>query len=44
MRLENMTPGLVRRAVEIYLGLAWPKEGFPRPRITTADLDGIETL
>jgi CheY-like chemotaxis protein len=44
MRLENMTPAQVRSAVDIYLKLAWPASGFPRPRITTADLEGIDTL
>jgi CheY-like chemotaxis protein len=44
MRLENMTPAQVRAAVAIYLDLAWPGTGFPRPRISASDLAGIDTL
>jgi CheY-like chemotaxis protein len=44
MRLEDMTPALVRRAVAIYLALAWPGEGFPRPRVSVDDLEGARTL
>jgi chemosensory pili system protein ChpA (sensor histidine kinase/response regulator) len=44
MRLEEMTPAHVRRAVEIYLDLAWPGSGIPRPRVTLADLAGADTL
>lgn len=44
MRLENMTPAQVRAAVSIYLDLAWPGTGFPRPRITAEDLAGYDTL
>lgn len=44
MRLELMTPAHVRRAVALYLELAWPGEGFPRPRITVRDLERASTL
>lgn len=44
MRLEEMTPAHVRRAVEIYLDIAWPGSGIPRPRVTLADLSGADTL
>ncbi len=44
MRLEEMTPALVRRAVAIYLEIAFPGEGFPRPRVTVKDLEGARTL
>ncbi|MBL8860618.1 MAG: response regulator [Planctomycetes bacterium] len=44
MRLEELTPAMVRRAVAIYLEIAWPGQGFPRPRITVADLEGANTL
>jgi CheY-like chemotaxis protein len=44
MRLEELTPAHVRRAVAIYNSLAWPGEGFPRPRTTAADLEGARTL
>lgn len=44
MRLELMTPAHVRRAVALYLELAWPGEGFPRPRICVGDLEGASTL
>ena len=44
MRLEDMTPALVRRAVAIYLDLAWPGDEEPRPRITLADLEDASTL
>jgi CheY-like chemotaxis protein len=44
MRLEDMTPAHVRRAVEIYLEIAWPGEGAPRPRVTVAQLTDAATL
>jgi len=44
MRLEDMTPALVRRAVAIYLALAWPGDEEPRPRITLRDLEDASTL
>lgn len=43
MRFEELTPAHVRRAVAIYLEIAWPNE-YPRPRITVADLEGAKTL
>jgi len=44
MRLQDLTPALVRRAVAIYLDLAWPGSDFPRPRITVEDLESARTL
>ena len=44
MRLEDMTPALVRRAIAIYLDLAWPGDEEPRPRITLADLEDASTI
>ncbi len=44
MRLEDLTPALVRRAVAIYLEIAWPGDEFPRPRISVRDLEGASTL
>ncbi len=44
MRLEDLTPALVRRAVAIYLEIAWPGDGFPRPRVSVRDLEGANTL
>jgi CheY-like chemotaxis protein len=44
MRLEEMTPAHVRRAIEIYLDIAWPSEAPSRPRITADELAGLSTL
>lgn len=44
MRIEELTPDLVRRAVATYLTLSWPGNDFPRPRITVRDLEGANTL
>jgi CheY-like chemotaxis protein len=44
MRLEDMTPALVRRAVAIYLEKAWPGKEEPRPKIALADLEDAGTL
>lgn len=44
MRLDELTPAHVRRAVGIYLELAWPGDEFPRPRITVKDLEGPATI
>jgi CheY-like chemotaxis protein len=44
MRLEDLTPAHVRRAVAIYLEIAWPGTDFPRPRTTVKDLEGAHTL
>jgi len=39
-----MTPAHVRRAVDIYLKHAWPPEGEARPRITSEQLEGADTM
>jgi CheY-like chemotaxis protein len=39
-----MTPALLRRAIDIYLSIAWPGNEFPRPRVTTKDLESAKTL
>ncbi|MCY2960509.1 MAG: response regulator [Planctomycetota bacterium] len=44
MRLEDLTPAIVRRAVAIYLEIAWPGDGFPRPRLDVKDLESASTL
>lgn len=44
MRLEEMTPAHVRRAVELYMRRAWPPEAAVRPRLTTADLEHAQSL
>lgn len=44
MRLEDLTPAHVRRAVAIYLEIAWPGTDFPRPRMSVKDLEGAHTL
>ena len=44
MRLDELTPAHVRRAVALYLEIAWPGDAQPRPRITVADLEGPCTL
>lgn len=44
MRLDQLTPAHVRRAVEIYLREAWPPGAGGEPRITVADLEGASTL
>ena len=44
MRIEELNPELVRRAVAIYLSISWPGKEFPRPRITVRDLEGATTL
>ena len=31
MRLDRMTPSHVRRAVQIYMDMAWPSEGQTKP-------------
>lgn len=43
MRLERLTPAHVRRAIRIYLDLAWP-EGGPPARFDLEGLAGCETL
>jgi CheY-like chemotaxis protein len=44
MRLEDMTPALVRRAVAIYLEKAWPGREEPRPKLGLAELEEASTL
>jgi len=44
MRLDELTPAHVRRAVAVYLEHAWPGTGFPRPRVTEKDLEGAATM
>jgi CheY-like chemotaxis protein len=43
MRLEDMTPAHVRRAVELYSLRAWPQVKA-RPKLTAADLEGAATM
>ena len=45
MRLEDMTPAHVRRAVALYLDTAWPSAGeLARPRLTVEELESATTL
>ena len=44
MRLEEMSPGHVRRAVEIYLDSAWPSECRERPRTSAGELASGDRL
>ncbi len=44
MRLEQMTPAHVRRALDLYLEHAWPEGCGQGPRTTLEDLEGIHTL
>src|SRR5436190_11806749 len=44
MRLEKMSTALVRRAIAIYLQIAWPGDAFPRPRVTEKDFEHVDTL
>ena len=44
MRLEDMTPALVRRAVAVYLERAWPGDGDARPRFDVSKLEDAGTL
>jgi CheY-like chemotaxis protein len=44
MRLEDMTPAHVRRAVEMYDRRAWPPDCGKRPMLTAADLEGPATM
>jgi CheY-like chemotaxis protein len=44
MRLEQLTPAHIRRAVSIYLEIAWPAGSPGSPRITENDLAGLETV
>jgi CheY-like chemotaxis protein len=44
MRLEDLKPAHVRRAVAIYLELAWPPGSAGKPPISVADLEDAATL
>jgi CheY-like chemotaxis protein len=44
MRLENMTPAHVRRAIQIYMHRAWPIEGTTRPAIRLQELESATNL
>lgn len=44
MRLENLTPAHVRRAVEIYNRFAWPEGDVGQPRVTAEELRDAVTL
>lgn len=40
MRLENMTPAHVRRAVDVFIEHAWPPGSNGHPFLSSADLEG----
>lgn len=44
MRVSELTPDHVCRAIEIYLDLAWPADGLGEPRMRAADFAGEPTL
>lgn len=44
MRVDRLTPAHIRRAMRVYLELAWPADQEGEPRITDSVLDGAETL
>jgi CheY-like chemotaxis protein len=44
MRLEQLTPAHVRRAVQIYLDHAWPDGAPLRPRRDVEKLEGVDDL
>jgi len=44
MRLDRLTPAHVRRAVQIFLDLAWPAGHEGVPAITVTDLEDAKTL
>lgn len=44
MRLEELTPDLLRRAIATYLREAWPDPAGPRPRLAAADFAGCADL
>jgi CheY-like chemotaxis protein len=44
MRLEDMTPALVRRAIAIYLEKAWPNRKAAGPRFDVQKLEDAATL
>ena len=41
MRLDRLTPAHVRRAMRIYLDLAWPQDSGGSPRIRVEDFDRV---
>jgi CheY-like chemotaxis protein len=44
MRLEDLKPEMVRRAVDIYMQHAWPDPGTAKPRFDPRTLEGVESL
>ncbi len=44
MRLEELTPSHVRRAVRTYLRLAWPNPKNCKPRFDPAQLENVHTV
>lgn len=44
MRLEQMTPAHVRRALNVYLMYAWPDGCGSTPNVTLEDLEGLNDL
>jgi len=44
MRLEQMTPAHVRRALDVYLERAWPEGCGQTPTISLGDLEGLDEL
>ena len=44
MRLEQMTPAHVRRALDVYLGRAWPAGCGQTPTLSLEELEGLDHL
>ncbi len=44
MRLEQLTPAHVRRAIAIYMQHAWPASAAEKPRFDCAKLEGLSDL
>jgi len=44
MRLEHLTPAHVRRALDLYLGVAWPRGAGTTPALSLEELRGLSTL
>jgi len=44
MRLEQMTPAHVRRALDVYLGRAWPAGCGQTPTLSLEELEGLDQL
>ena len=44
MRLEDMTPAHVRRAIQLYMERAWPPTSVNRPHIDVKQLESATTL